>query len=59
VTSHVHACGVTDIPLSRMHVPASGLFETPDRLIRAALFAESSASTQAHANHVQESQGHE
>ncbi|NLH82405.1 MAG: oxidoreductase, partial [Phyllobacteriaceae bacterium] len=48
VATRIHACGVGDIALARMHVPASGLYETPDRLIRTALLAGPSTDEHAH-----------
>ncbi|MBK1662909.1 oxidoreductase [Rhodospirillum rubrum] len=46
--STTHSCGVSDIAASAMHVPASGLYETPDRLIRKVLFAKTSPEGRAH-----------
>jgi formate hydrogenlyase subunit 3/multisubunit Na+/H+ antiporter MnhD subunit len=37
VTSYVHTGGGVMIPNARMHMPASALYETPERLIRLAL----------------------
>jgi formate hydrogenlyase subunit 3/multisubunit Na+/H+ antiporter MnhD subunit len=37
VTSYVHTGGGVMIPNARMHLPASALYETPERLIRLAL----------------------
>lgn len=48
VTSHVHACGVTEIEGPAMHMPASGLYPAPTRLIRTALFAPHTAGSHAH-----------
>lgn len=37
VTSYIHTGGGVMIPNARMHLPASALYETPERLIRLAL----------------------
>lgn len=48
VKGHIHVCGVTDIAAERMHVPASALYETPDRLIRGLLHIKPKAESPAH-----------
>jgi formate hydrogenlyase subunit 3/multisubunit Na+/H+ antiporter MnhD subunit len=53
VTSYVHTGGGTAISNARMHLPASALYETPERLIRLALRdkpAAESPITESHAH---------
>ncbi|PIP00253.1 proton-conducting transporter membrane subunit [Pleomorphomonas carboxyditropha] len=49
VATRVHACGVGDIAPARMRVPASGLYETPERLIRTALLSAPETDEHSHA----------
>lgn len=48
VASYVHTGGVMNIPNARMHMPASALYETPERLIRLALRAEPAIESPRH-----------
>jgi NADH:ubiquinone oxidoreductase subunit 5 (subunit L)/multisubunit Na+/H+ antiporter MnhA subunit len=53
VTSYVHTGGGVMIPNARMHLPASALYETPERLIRLALRDRSATEgpiTESHAH---------